>query len=94
MVLTATYAVGGATRSVAYPVSVAAQLSDTEKVDRDLASITIPNVGDIRTNVTVPSTGALGPSHTVCPVDCCRNLRAALPAATGEDYRAPAVAGA
>lgn len=60
VVLTATYAVGGATRSVTYPVSVAAQLSDTEKVDRDLASITIPNVGDIRTNVTVPSTGALG----------------------------------
>ncbi|MCI2240395.1 ferrochelatase [Paenibacillus sp. TRM 82003] len=39
-----------------------------------------------------PATGALGPSRTVCPVDCCRNLRADLPAATGEDYRAPAPA--
>jgi protoporphyrin/coproporphyrin ferrochelatase len=39
---------------------------------------------------TTPSTGSLGASHTVCPVDCCRNLRADLPAATGEDYRSPA----
>ncbi|WP_432513923.1 ferrochelatase [Kineococcus sp. SYSU DK001] len=39
-----------------------------------------------------PATGGLGPSHTVCPVDCCRNLRAQVPAATGEDYRAPAPA--
>ncbi len=37
-----------------------------------------------------PATGALGPSHEVCPVGCCRNLRAELPAATGEDYQAPA----
>ena len=37
-----------------------------------------------------PAGGALGASHTVCPVDCCRNLRADLPAATGEDFRAPA----
>ncbi|WP_432495687.1 ferrochelatase [Kineococcus gypseus] len=39
-----------------------------------------------------PATGALGPSHNLCPVGCCRNLRADLPAATGEDYRAPAPA--
>ncbi|WP_432523598.1 ferrochelatase [Kineococcus sp. SYSU DK006] len=37
-----------------------------------------------------PVSGGLGPSHVVCPVDCCRNLRADLPAATGEDYVAPA----
>lgn len=39
-----------------------------------------------------PSAGALGPSHEVCPVGCCRNLRAGLPAATGEDYLEPAIA--
>jgi ferrochelatase len=40
-----------------------------------------------------PVAGGLPPSHTVCPVDCCRNLRAQLPAATGEDWRAPVPAG-
>ena len=36
-----------------------------------------------------PFLGTLGPSHEVCPVGCCRNLRADLPAATGEDYAGP-----
>ncbi|GAB3460127.1 ferrochelatase [Kineococcus endophyticus] len=40
-----------------------------------------------------PVAGGLPPSHTVCPVDCCRNLRASVPAATGEDWRAPVPAG-
>ena len=30
-----------------------------------------------------PVTGALGPSHDVCPAGCCRNLRAWRPAAAG-----------
>ncbi len=33
-----------------------------------------------------PATGALGPSHDVCPVGCCRNLRGERPAACGEDW--------
>ena len=40
-------------------------------------------------DVERPVAGDLPPSHVVCPVDCCRNLRADLPAATGEDYRPP-----
>lgn len=40
-----------------------------------------------------PVTGALGPSHAVCPVGCCRNLRAERPAACGLDWVAPEVAG-
>ena len=40
-----------------------------------------------------PATGELGASHTVCPVGCCRNLRAPdKPAACGLDWTAPAVA--
>ncbi len=38
-----------------------------------------------------PATGALGPSHVVCPVGCCRNLRADKPAACGADWVAPGV---
>jgi len=36
-----------------------------------------------------PYVGARGPSHSVCPVGCCRNLRAELPAACGVDWSAP-----
>ncbi|PPF21659.1 hypothetical protein C5B95_04720 [Rathayibacter sp. AY1A7] len=60
--LTATYRVGTETRSVDYAVRVAAQLDDATKVQRDLAAIAVPNVGDIRTNVSVPTTGTLGSS--------------------------------
>ena len=40
-----------------------------------------------------PTEGSWGPSHSVCPVGCCRNLRADLPAACGEDWVRPAPAG-
>jgi len=33
-----------------------------------------------------PASGALGPSWAVCPVGCCRNLRADKPAACGADW--------
>ncbi len=33
-----------------------------------------------------PASGALGPLHDVCPVGCCRNLRADRPAACGVDW--------
>ena len=36
-----------------------------------------------------PTEGSWGPSHSVCPVGCCRNLRADLPAACGEDWVQP-----
>jgi ferrochelatase len=37
-----------------------------------------------------PAAGALGPSHELCPVGCCRNLRADRPAACGVDWAGPA----
>ena len=41
------------------------------------------------------SVGTWGPSHDVCPVGCCRNLRAPeRPAACGADWDDPAVTGA
>jgi ferrochelatase len=43
-------------------------------------------------DVARPATGRLGASHDVCPVGCCRNLRADLPAACGADA-APVQAG-
>jgi ferrochelatase len=33
-----------------------------------------------------PASGALGPSHAVCPASCCRNLRGDRPAACGADW--------
>ena len=36
-----------------------------------------------------PHVGSRGPSHSVCPVGCCRNLRAERPAACGVDWAAP-----
>ncbi|MBF4461142.1 MULTISPECIES: immunoglobulin-like domain-containing protein [unclassified Rathayibacter] len=62
--LTASYSVGSVTRSVDYPVTVAAQLADSDTVQRDLDAISIPNVGDIRTDVTVPQRGAAGSTLT------------------------------
>ena len=37
-----------------------------------------------------PHVGSRGPSHSVCPVGCCRNLRAERPAACGADWSPPA----
>lgn len=36
-----------------------------------------------------PFVGVRGPSHSVCPTNCCRNLRAERPAACGVDWVAP-----
>ncbi|HKG49686.1 MAG TPA: ferrochelatase [Actinomycetales bacterium] len=41
-----------------------------------------------------PATGSLGPTWSVCPVGCCRNLRADRPAACGQDWAQPARVGA
>jgi ferrochelatase len=39
-----------------------------------------------------PATGDRGPSHSTCPVGCCRNLRGDKPAACGADW--PGIAAA
>ncbi|GAB3675995.1 ferrochelatase [Angustibacter aerolatus] len=36
-----------------------------------------------------PAVGSRGPVHSVCPVDCCRNLRGAKPAACQVDWTTP-----
>ncbi|GAA4353463.1 ferrochelatase [Angustibacter luteus] len=40
-----------------------------------------------------PSLGSRGPTPSTCPVGCCQNLRASRPAACGEDWTSPLVAG-
>ena len=60
--LTATFTVGSETRTQTYPVLVTQQLSDTEKVSRDLAAVSIRNLDNIRGNFSVPTTGAEGSS--------------------------------
>ncbi len=58
--LTATFTVSGQTRTKTYAVSVPQQLTDAEKVSRDLAAITIGNLDNVRGNFSVPATGAQG----------------------------------
>lgn len=58
--LTATFTVGSDTRTKTYAVLVPQQLSATQKVDQDLAAITIMNLENIRTNFSVPARGAQG----------------------------------
>jgi ferrochelatase len=41
-----------------------------------------------------PAVGAFGPTWSVCPVGCCRNLRGDRPAACGQDWAEPAAVGA
>ena len=41
-----------------------------------------------------PAVGTLGPTWSVCPVDCCLNLRGDRPAACGQDWAQPAAVGA
>lgn len=60
--LTATFTSGTSTRTVDYPVTVPADLADSDKAQRDLDAVTIPQSQDVRTNVSVPARGALGSS--------------------------------
>ncbi len=64
VLLTGTYTVGSQTRAVDYPVTVTAEVSDADKVTRDLAAVSIAQASDVRTNVSVPTTGALGSAFT------------------------------
>jgi ferrochelatase len=57
---------------------------------RALVDLVVERAGQARGEAPArPASGTLGASHAVCPVGCCRNPRADLPAACGED-RPPA----
>lgn len=62
--LTAVFTVGTETRTQTYRVTVPEQLSDAEKVARDLADIQILNLDNIRVNFSVPATGTEGSTIT------------------------------
>jgi hypothetical protein len=58
--LTATFTAAGETRTRSYTVIVPEDLTDVEKADADLAAIAIATADDVRTNVSVPTSGANG----------------------------------
>ncbi|MEV8272172.1 immunoglobulin-like domain-containing protein [Microbacterium sp. NPDC077184] len=58
--LTATFGAGPDALTRTYTVTVPAELSDQEKVDADLAELSIAQPDDIRTNFSVSTRGALG----------------------------------
>ncbi|WP_240193015.1 immunoglobulin-like domain-containing protein [Glycomyces sp. YM15] len=58
--LTATFTALGETRTGSYTVIVPEDLTDAEKADADLAAIAIATADDVRTNVSVPTSGANG----------------------------------
>lgn len=58
--LTATFTVGGAVTTRTYSVAVSAELSDQAKADADLASVSIAGADDVRTALSVATTGANG----------------------------------
>jgi trimeric autotransporter adhesin len=58
--LTGTFTAAGETRTRSYTVIVPEDLTDAEKADADLAAITIATADDVRTNVSVPTSGANG----------------------------------
>ncbi|WP_345800343.1 immunoglobulin-like domain-containing protein [Microbacterium sp. AZCO] len=58
--LTATFTAGGQTRTKTYVVTVPADVSDATKAQQDIDAIAIANIDDVRTNFSVPTTGAAG----------------------------------
>ncbi|HEX5858396.1 MAG TPA: immunoglobulin-like domain-containing protein, partial [Microbacterium sp.] len=58
--LTATFTVGGDSRAKTYVVTVPQELPDEDKVSQDLDAVSVGNAQNIRTNVSVPTSGALG----------------------------------
>ncbi|TNC16970.1 hypothetical protein FHE66_13070 [Georgenia sp. 311] len=60
--LTATFTVGESTRTESYSVLVPQDLTDEEKAATDLAAITVPGAANVRTNLSVPTSGDLGSS--------------------------------
>ncbi|RKS93110.1 Ig-like protein group 4 [Microbacterium sp. AG790] len=62
--LTATFTAGTATREKAYSVTVPQQLTDQQRVSQDIAAVSLSNLDDVRTNFSVPATGAQGSTIT------------------------------
>lgn len=60
--LTATFTISGDTRTKSYVVQVPQDITDANKAQQDLDAIEIRNADNIRTNFSVPATGALGSS--------------------------------
>ena len=60
--LTATFTVGERTHTEGYVVLVPQDLTDEEKAATDLAAITVPGAANVRTNLSVPTSGDLGSS--------------------------------
>lgn len=67
--LTATFSVDGLSQSKEYTLTVPRGLSDAERVQQDLAAIAIANADDMRTNFSVPTSGANGSLITWNVVD-------------------------
>lgn len=84
--LTATFTVGGATRTQTYPVRVTQLLSDAQRVAADLAALDIANLDNIRTNFSVPAVGAQGSTIT-WTVDAAHAASATLRAGVRGDSR-------
>ncbi|PJM74144.1 hypothetical protein CS006_03135 [Bifidobacterium primatium] len=62
--LTATFTLGGDTRTAAYTVNVPKQLSDADKAQKDAAAIAIESSDDVRSNISLPVTGENGSKIT------------------------------
>jgi ferrochelatase len=75
------------------PFARAATVGTDPRFVGALVDLVLERAAQLRGEFPVqPASGALGPSHAVCPVGCCRNLRGERPAACGADrpgVRAP-----
>jgi hypothetical protein len=60
--LTATLKRGAAQETKAFTVKVLAQFDDSTKVNRAAQALVVPNINDVRGNLTLPTTGADGTS--------------------------------
>ncbi len=77
------------------PFARAATVGTDPRFVSALVDLVLERAAQLRgTSPRQPAVGILGPSHAVCPVGCCPNLRAERPAACGADWPGvPAPAG-
>jgi ferrochelatase len=77
------------------PFARAATVGTDPRFVQALVDLVIERAAQLRGESPArPTAGDLGPSHAVCPVGCCRNLRGERPAACGADWPGvPAPAG-
>ena len=81
-------------REIGLPFRRAATVGDAPAFVRQLVDLMEERAETARGGTPEqPAIGPWGPSHSVCPVGCCRNTRSERPAACGEDWQQPAVAG-